>query len=311
MADDETRRAIAAKIAFDLEAVLREAQKVIVQRSSGSNGPQALHQALGLLENELIPQLGDKLIAYCIDVGLRDAEAIARELRNGLGVRLAGLGASLAGSVPGLNPGMALRAGAQFDGSVAAYMNQLPARALVELKRKRPTDPPQDDDREPALGSGALVFVSCGQCTPSEIALGEDICALVDRTPGLRSYFAQRVNSFESLSANIFQNLSQASALVAVMHHRGEVSGWNGTPSHTRASVWVEQEIAIAAFISVGRSTPLRIAAYMQKGVMLEGLRGNLMLNPMEFSDEGQVLEDLVAKLNAWQLRPVRPLRLR
>jgi hypothetical protein len=148
----------------------------------------------------------------------------------------------------------------------------------------------------------ALVFVSCGQVTAAEIKLGRDICALVDATPGLRSYFAQDVSSMEALSANIFRNLKEASAVIAVMHHRGAVTGRPGDAPRTRASVWIEQEIAIVAFQAAVDGRRIEIAAYAQRGLSREGVRDNLIVNPVEFDVESEILDDVRKKLAAWRL---------
>ena len=302
---EDTRQAIAAKIALEMEALQGTVHRFIAERSGGSNGSVALHGGIHLLETDLVPKLVDDLIKYCLDVGLRDADLIAKQIQGGLSDRLASLGMSLAATWQGRNPGTTLRQGVHFGGWATTYLHQVPARARVALEVRRQTDPAVDNGHPPASHTG-LVFVSCGQCTQTEIKLGNDVCRLVDETPGLKSYFAQNVNSFQSLSTNIFQNLQRASAVVAVMHHRGEVAGWNGAASQIRASVWIEQEIAIAAFMSATAGRQLKIAAYVQKGIKREGVRENLMLNPREFVDEAEVLADLSEKLKEWQLKPVQ-----
>jgi hypothetical protein len=156
------------------------------------------------------------------------------------------------------------------------------------------------------FGEKALVFVSCGQVTEAERNLGKSIVDLVDRTPGLRAYFAETVSSLEGLIANIFKHLEQSAAFVTVMHHRGTVTGRQEDPVRMRASVWIEQEIAIAAFLKHGRRQDLQVAAYAVKGISLEGAREKLALNPVEFVSEDQVLVDLAAKLARWDLKAYR-----
>jgi len=77
------------------------------------------------------------------------------------------------------------------------------------------------------------------------------------------------------------------------MHRRGDLSTPEGR-TITRGSVWIEQEIAITAFMNhvLNRSFP--ILFYKQAGVGLEGIRSVLLMNPrIEFTKESQVLEDL------------------
>jgi hypothetical protein len=74
----------------------------------------------------------------------------------------------------------------------------------------------------------------------------------------------------------------------------------------TRGSVWIEQEIAIAAFIQhvLGRSIP--VIFYKQSGVDIEGIRQVLHLNPrVEFTDEEEVLADLRSYLPSASFQPL------
>lgn len=132
---------------------------------------------------------------------------------------------------------------------------------------RRPTGSPEGGCYDRVMAERALVFVSCGQVTTEEIRLGNALIALVEGTPGLQAYFAETVASLDGLTANIFRNLERASAFVTVMHHRGVVKGRPDSPDRTRASVWIEQEIAIASFLKQTRSPDLQVAAYAQRGL--------------------------------------------
>ena len=100
-----------------------------------------------------------------------------------------------------------------------------------------------------------VVFISCGQSSPTEIALGKKLAATVDTEPGYKGYFAENQNSFAGLSSHIFQALENCAGFVGVMHHRGQVETLGGRKG-IRGSVWIEQEIAIAHFL------PIRIAIF-------------------------------------------------
>ena len=65
-----------------------------------------------------------------------------------------------------------------------------------------------------------LVFISCGQASPDEIALGKAIEGLIRAETPYDAYFAEQQNTLEGLVANILSALERAAALVAVMHHR-------------------------------------------------------------------------------------------
>src|SRR5690349_13622215 len=98
-----------------------------------------------------------------------------------------------------------------------------------------------------------LVFVSCGQVTESEKRLGKTICELV-RKAGLEPFLAENQSDFHGLNENILGALNDAQGLIFVMHPRGIVTDHSGA-TWSRGSVWIEQEIAIAAFIQQTRKS--------------------------------------------------------
>jgi hypothetical protein len=141
-----------------------------------------------------------------------------------------------------------------------------------------------------ALPGTRRVFISCGQQSEEEISLGKVIAqAAKDRT-GIDGYFAEYQHSLDGLTRNIFNAIHSASAFIAVIHRRDKL------PTDSlkyRGSVWIEQEIAIAAFLvqSLGLSLPARV--YVQKGVVREGVRGYIHINPIEFERTEDVISDL------------------
>ncbi|TAK13708.1 MAG: hypothetical protein EPO32_04310 [Anaerolineae bacterium] len=137
---------------------------------------------------------------------------------------------------------------------------------------------------------GRRVFISCGQSTEYEKNLGETISRRVKEQTGLDGYFAQNQQSLEGLTQNIFNAIHNADGFIAVMHRRDNL---DGKREEYRGSVWVEQEIAIAAFMvqSLGLRLPFRV--YVQKGIRREGVRGFILLNPKEFEKDEEVLTDL------------------
>jgi hypothetical protein len=151
----------------------------------------------------------------------------------------------------------------------------------------------------------ALVFISCGQCPGEETALGKAVVELVNGTPGLKAYFAENQASVAGVAEHILKALDRAAGFIAIMHHRGEVTTPSGT--HTRASVWIEQEIAIVSFLQATREGDIPIAAYAQKGIHREGLRDKIMLNPVSFTTNSEVLADLRRVLPTWSTEPSRP----
>jgi hypothetical protein len=142
----------------------------------------------------------------------------------------------------------------------------------------------------------SLIFISCGQYSMKEIELGKNLAAAVDSLPGYKGYFAENQNSLVGLSAHIFRALDQCAGFVAVMHHRGEVETL-GANKHIRGSIWIEQEIAIAAFLTATRNRDIPVLLYIEKGIRREGVREQLKLNPIEFSEEAEVLTDFRGRL--------------
>jgi hypothetical protein len=58
-----------------------------------------------------------------------------------------------------------------------------------------------------AIPSAPLVFVSCGQSTPTERELGEAVARLVEQETGCRSYFAQNQTTFDGVTENVLKAL--------------------------------------------------------------------------------------------------------
>lgn len=88
---------------------------------------------------------------------------------------------------------------------------------------------------------------------------------------------------------------------IAVIHPRGVVSFPGGT-QHTRGSVRIEQEIAIAAFISQFSGRSIEVAAFIHEDIKREGIRDLLHLNPILFHDDREILGQLPGVLRNWKL---------
>lgn len=145
------------------------------------------------------------------------------------------------------------------------------------------------------------VFISCGQCTEEERTLGDRVCGLVDNITPFQGYFAKNQVSLNGLSENILKRLYSSVGLIAIMHHRGVVEALPPAPYFVRASVWIEQEIAIAAFMGQVLNRPLYVALFVQHGIILEGIRTQLQLNPIEFGPGEDVITRLREILPAWK----------
>ena len=145
------------------------------------------------------------------------------------------------------------------------------------------------------------VFISCGQQSDGEFALGQQLVQLVDYHTGLKGYFAQNQQSLDGVTFNIFQAIYHSAAFIAVMHRRDRI----GThPDVYRGSVWVEQEIAIAAFVVQVLGAQLPNRAFIQSGIKREGVRGFIHLNATEFEESEVVLSEVEKWLPSVELRP-------
>jgi hypothetical protein len=145
-----------------------------------------------------------------------------------------------------------------------------------------------------------FVFVSCGQFTDAEKQLGNQIAELVRKTTDLDAFFAQDVQDLNGLDTNILNALRDCAGLITVMHPRGEIQLPGGS-KHSRASVWIEQEIAIATYIQCVEKRHLPVIAFVHNSVGLEGIRGLLHLNPLAFTNESEILESLPDRLKNWR----------
>src|SRR6185437_4183106 len=100
------------------------------------------------------------------------------------------------------------------------------------------------------------------------------------------------VQSLSGLDDNILRALRDCAAFITVLHPRGTIDHPDGS-AHVRASVWIEQEIAIATYIQRVENRTIPIIAFRHVAVGREGMRDLLQLNPIEFTDESEVLAKL------------------
>lgn len=148
------------------------------------------------------------------------------------------------------------------------------------------------------------IFISCGQFTDAERRLGKQIAEMVRKLTDCEPFFAEEVQDLKGLDTSILGALHNCVAFITVMHPRGEIRRPDGSVL-VRASVWIEQEIAVATDIQRFENRPLPIIAFKHRLVGREGIRDLLHLNPIEFTDETEVLEELAKRLLAWNsLKP-------
>jgi hypothetical protein len=155
-----------------------------------------------------------------------------------------------------------------------------------------------------------FIFVCCGQFTEAEKRLGKQIVSLVKTVTGLDAFFAEEVQDLNGLDSNILGALHECAGFITVMHPRGRILRPDGS-EHVRASVWIEQEIAIATYIQRVEKLELPVIAFIHRSVGREGIRDLLHLNPISFTDESDVLAALHDRLEKWKGLPATGLRVR
>jgi hypothetical protein len=133
-----------------------------------------------------------------------------------------------------------------------------------------------------------FIFISCGQYTDAERRLGKQIVGMVQKLTGFDAYFAENVQDLNGLDDNILKALQDCVGFIVVLHPRGKIIRPDRVKI-TRASVWIEQEIAIATYIQKIEKRQLPIIAFAHSDVSREGLREFLHLNPIPFRDEAKV----------------------
>jgi hypothetical protein len=155
-----------------------------------------------------------------------------------------------------------------------------------------------------------FIFISCGQFTDAEKRLGKQIAQMVRNLTDFEPFFAEEVQDLNGLDANILTALQNCVAFITVLHPRGTITRPD-KPAHTRGSVWIEQEIAIATYIQRVEKRALPIIAFKHRLVGREGIRDLIQLNPIDFTDESEVLVALSERLLAWKsLKPSTGIRV-
>ena len=91
-----------------------------------------------------------------------------------------------------------------------------------------------------------LIFVSCGQRTEDEIALGREVAEII-AAHDMDSFFAQDVHSASDLNTQVFGAIQACDGFLGILQQRGEVR-YPGFPAVQRSSVWIQQEIAMFCY---------------------------------------------------------------
>src|SRR5580698_684490 len=109
--------------------------------------------------------------------------------------------------------------------------------------------------------SNRMIFVSCGKRTHAGTQLGRNVEVEINRHEGFKAYLAESVQSLDTLGHNVFEALRRCSGAVVLLHER-EVR---------RASMWINQELAILAFRQFFEAREIPILVFKDQNVSLEG----------------------------------------
>jgi len=134
----------------------------------------------------------------------------------------------------------------------------------------------------------ARVFISCGQRGDREKELGFACRDYLERR-GFRTYLAEEVQSLEALTDNIFNHLRNSEYAVFIDCLREELR-----PDGFRGSIFVNQELAIAAFLQIDSRV------FHEKGLVREGVVDYLIAKPIHFTSKQNFVRKLRYHTREW-----------
>lgn len=132
------------------------------------------------------------------------------------------------------------------------------------------------------------IFISYGLEDDEERKLGSEVKEIIDSQPGMECFLSGSVHSADELNTAVFKAIHDCQGFVAIMHQRGEIK-YKDYELKSRSSVWIQQEIAILVYrrFLLNRVVPIRV--YYEKGILLEGIMKNSIINPIEFKHGDEV----------------------
>jgi len=134
-----------------------------------------------------------------------------------------------------------------------------------------------------------LIFVACGQLTPEEIELGEQIKNFLEKND-IVVFLAESANDLRDLNSHIFKNLNDCMGFIAILNKRHKLNGTYDT------SVWINQEIAIAAYLRSQQGKEIPSLVLYEENAEKEGLIKYTIANPPTFKSN----EEALLKIEKW-----------
>jgi hypothetical protein len=135
------------------------------------------------------------------------------------------------------------------------------------------------------------IFVSCGQLSEDEKALGHQLTATIERH-GMNAFFAEDVHSTGALNTVIFKAIHECDAFLAVLQKRGTVT-YKDYPPSQRSSVWIQQEIAVLSYRMYLEQRSLPIRVYSERGIRREGVMEVAIVNAIEVDSPDEIVADV------------------
>lgn len=139
----------------------------------------------------------------------------------------------------------------------------------------------------------ARIFISCGQ-QEGEKEYGLKVADYFRRR-GFDPYFAQKVQTPEALTQNIFQSLQKSEYFVCINFERERTN---------TGSLFIQQEFAIAAYLE------LPMLAFHKGKIDLDGIGKYLILKSIEVSSYKEIINNLKKSTKTWDPKSVHQLEL-
>jgi len=140
----------------------------------------------------------------------------------------------------------------------------------------------------------ARVFIGCGQRNSREKGIGL-ACKEYFDSKGFIAYFAEEVHNLDALTDNIFRHLKNSEYFVFIDFKRENLPS-----GKFRGSVFVNQEIAIAAFRKQIEFPEIETVVFHEKGVIREGIVEHLIANPIYFSGKEDFMKKVKENTKEW-----------
>ncbi len=144
----------------------------------------------------------------------------------------------------------------------------------------------------------ARVFVSCGQRSDKEKAIGRAVYEYFKKK-GFEAYFAERVQSPDALTENIFKFIRQSEYFVFIDFKRESIS-----ERDYRGSLFVNQELAISTFLGI------QGIGFFERGTKREGILDYHIYNPFPFDDGTEIIAILDKETISWDKNSANEIKL-